>query len=322
MSVLGDRPGAQPLRVPLPAAVGSGRLVVPGLGAGCGLDGPLPSRGLAASDESLPICGPLSARSSWSACCELADRQIGELSGGQQRRAFLARALAQDPEVYLLDEPVTGVDPKTEDDLMALLNDERQRGKTIVASTHDLAGVAEHFTRLLSLNRSLDRRRSSRAGARPERAARDVRRAPDPRRARRRGAAGRRASPARQSLTTDARPAPGAAVAGIHAARAAGVGAGWRVDGDGGDVCGVEGPGVHRRCDRACCVSGRRDRVHAEAADLSGCDRRRAGHRARHRLGQPPGRDSPGYCHRRCLCRRVRRRRAADEHAHRATSAT
>jgi ABC-type Mn2+/Zn2+ transport system ATPase subunit len=53
----------------------------------------------------------------------------------------------------LLDEPVTGVDPTTEDDLMAILSAECSRGKTVLASTHDLAGVAEHFTRLISLNR-------------------------------------------------------------------------------------------------------------------------------------------------------------------------
>ena len=86
---------------------------------------------------------------------DLAQRQIGELSGGQQRRAFVARALAQDPELYLLDEPVTGVDPTTEDDLMAIFAAECRRGKTIMASTHDLAGVAEHFSRLLSLNRTV-----------------------------------------------------------------------------------------------------------------------------------------------------------------------
>ncbi len=83
---------------------------------------------------------------------QLADRQIGELSGGQQRRTFLARALAQDPGLYVLDEPVTGVDVATEDDLMDLLHRESRRGKTVLASTHDLAGVAEHFARLISLN--------------------------------------------------------------------------------------------------------------------------------------------------------------------------
>jgi ABC-type Mn2+/Zn2+ transport system ATPase subunit len=86
---------------------------------------------------------------------DLPRRQIGELSGGQQRRAFVARALAQEPDLYLLDEPVTGVDPTTEDDLMAIFADQCRQGKTVLASTHDLAGVAEHFSRLLSLNRSV-----------------------------------------------------------------------------------------------------------------------------------------------------------------------
>jgi ABC-type Mn2+/Zn2+ transport system ATPase subunit len=85
----------------------------------------------------------------------LADRQIGELSGGQQRRAFVARALAQDPSIYLLDEPVTGVDPATEEELMSILGAEARLGKTVLASTHDLAGVDEHFTRLISLNRTV-----------------------------------------------------------------------------------------------------------------------------------------------------------------------
>jgi ABC-type Mn2+/Zn2+ transport system ATPase subunit len=91
----------------------------------------------------------------WAGIRQLAGRQIGELSGGQQRRAFLARALAQAPDLYLLDEPVTGVDPATEDELMAILADECRAGKSVLASTHDLAGVAEHFTRLLALNRTL-----------------------------------------------------------------------------------------------------------------------------------------------------------------------
>lgn len=85
----------------------------------------------------------------------LADRQVGRLSGGQQRRAFLARALAQDAELYLLDEPVTGVDAATEEELMRELEVERQQGKAIVVSTHDLAGVAEHFTRVICLNETI-----------------------------------------------------------------------------------------------------------------------------------------------------------------------
>jgi ABC-type taurine transport system ATPase subunit len=67
--------------------------------------------------------------------------QIGRLSGGQRRRAFLARAIAAEPELYLLDEPVTGVDVPTQEDLMALLTVEAGAGRTIVATTHDLAAV-------------------------------------------------------------------------------------------------------------------------------------------------------------------------------------
>ncbi len=85
----------------------------------------------------------------------LAGRQVGELSGGQQRRAFLARALVQEPDLYLLDEPVTGVDAATEEELMGILERECRGGKTVIASTHDLAGVAAHFSRLVSLNRTV-----------------------------------------------------------------------------------------------------------------------------------------------------------------------
>jgi manganese/iron transport system ATP-binding protein len=88
----------------------------------------------------------------------MADRaqtQIGSLSGGQRRRAFLARAIAADPELYLLDEPVTGVDVGTQEDLMGVLDDEARRGKTIVATTHDLAAAAHHFDRLIAINRTV-----------------------------------------------------------------------------------------------------------------------------------------------------------------------
>jgi len=86
---------------------------------------------------------------------DLAQRQVGALSGGQRRRVFLARALAAEPDLYLLDEPVTGVDPTTEEDLMRLLEAECQRGKAVLASTHDLAGVVSHFQRVLCLNRAI-----------------------------------------------------------------------------------------------------------------------------------------------------------------------
>jgi ABC-type Mn2+/Zn2+ transport system ATPase subunit len=79
--------------------------------------------------------------------------QIGRLSGGQRRRVFLARAFAADPELYLLDEPVTGIDPTTQEDLMRLLDAEARTGKTVIATTHDLAGAAQHFEEVLAVNR-------------------------------------------------------------------------------------------------------------------------------------------------------------------------
>ena len=81
--------------------------------------------------------------------------QIGRLSGGQRRRVFLARALAADPDLYLLDEPVTGVDATTQEDLMAILNAEAAAGKTVIATTHDLGAAAEHFGMVATVNRRI-----------------------------------------------------------------------------------------------------------------------------------------------------------------------
>jgi manganese/iron transport system ATP-binding protein len=71
----------------------------------------------------------------------VADRQIGQLSGGQKKRVFLARALAQDGRVILLDEPFGGVDVTTQEQIMALLRELRAEGRIILVSTHDLASV-------------------------------------------------------------------------------------------------------------------------------------------------------------------------------------
>lgn len=71
------------------------------------------------------------------------DRQIGELSGGQKKRVFLARALAQEARIILLDEPFTGVDVKTEAAIIALLRELRAGGSTILVSTHNLGSVPE-----------------------------------------------------------------------------------------------------------------------------------------------------------------------------------
>jgi ABC-type Mn2+/Zn2+ transport system ATPase subunit len=84
-----------------------------------------------------------------------ANTQIGELSGGQRRRVFLARALAAQPDVYLLDEPVTGVDATTQEELMDILEAEARRGRTVIATTHDLACAAHRFQRVLAINRSV-----------------------------------------------------------------------------------------------------------------------------------------------------------------------
>lgn len=74
---------------------------------------------------------------------EYRDRQIGELSGGQRKRVFLARALAQNGQVILLDEPFTGVDVQTEDAIIALLRELRDEGRVMLVSTHNLGSVPE-----------------------------------------------------------------------------------------------------------------------------------------------------------------------------------
>jgi manganese transport system ATP-binding protein len=82
-------------------------------------------------------------------------RQIGELSGGQKKRAFLARALAQQGQVILLDEPFTGVDVTTEKNIIDLLIQLRNEGHTILISTHDLASISTFCDRTVLINRTI-----------------------------------------------------------------------------------------------------------------------------------------------------------------------
>ncbi len=84
-----------------------------------------------------------------------AGTRIGKLSGGQVQRALLARVLAQDPHLLLLDEPVSGVDPSTQHAIFAVLEALRDAGKTVVVATHDLNCVIERFDQVLCLNHTL-----------------------------------------------------------------------------------------------------------------------------------------------------------------------
>ena len=83
---------------------------------------------------------------------DLAERQIGQLSGGQQQRTFLARALAQDADLYFLDEPFAGVDAASERAILALLQKLRGDGKTIIVVHHDLRTAPSYFEQVLLLN--------------------------------------------------------------------------------------------------------------------------------------------------------------------------
>jgi len=86
---------------------------------------------------------------------ELRDRQIGELSGGQKKRVFLARALAQQGSVLLLDEPFTGVDVKTENAIIDLLRALRDEGHLILVATHNLGSVPEFCDQVILINRTV-----------------------------------------------------------------------------------------------------------------------------------------------------------------------
>ena len=83
---------------------------------------------------------------------EFADRQISQLSGGQQQRTFLARALVQEADLHLMDEPFAGVDASTEQTIVTLLRTLQARGRTTVVVHHDLQTVSEYFDHVLLLN--------------------------------------------------------------------------------------------------------------------------------------------------------------------------
>jgi len=86
---------------------------------------------------------------------DLEARQIGELSGGQQQRTFLARALAQDGDVYLMDEPFQGVDAATEKAIVSVIHNLRDAGHAVVIVHHDLSTIREYFDTILLINKTV-----------------------------------------------------------------------------------------------------------------------------------------------------------------------
>lgn len=86
---------------------------------------------------------------------DFANRHISELSGGQQQRVFLARALAQNADLYFMDEPLAGIDKKTEKIIIDTLHNLKKQGKTIVVVHHDLNTVSQYFDDVVLLNKVL-----------------------------------------------------------------------------------------------------------------------------------------------------------------------
>ena len=86
---------------------------------------------------------------------EFADRQIGALSGGQLQRVFVARAIVQQADIVILDEPFVGIDMKSEQDIMHVLRQWREAGKTIIVVHHDLNKVHDYFDDLVIMNHGI-----------------------------------------------------------------------------------------------------------------------------------------------------------------------
>jgi ABC-type Mn2+/Zn2+ transport system ATPase subunit len=82
-------------------------------------------------------------------------RQIREISGGEQQRVFLARALIRNPDVLVLDEPTSGVDYNTREKIFGILNDLNMKGMTILVTTHDITGIARRLPWIVCINRNI-----------------------------------------------------------------------------------------------------------------------------------------------------------------------
>jgi zinc/manganese transport system ATP-binding protein len=86
---------------------------------------------------------------------DFSNRQIKELSGGEQKRVFLARALIHNPEILILDEPTSGLDKTTKDNFLQILKNLNWKGMTIIITTHDIDGVAKKLPWVVCLNKSI-----------------------------------------------------------------------------------------------------------------------------------------------------------------------
>lgn len=83
------------------------------------------------------------------------DRQISELSGGQRQRVFIARAIAQDADIYFMDEPLAGVDKVTEKVIFDFMKDSQMKGKTSIVVHHDLNTIEKYFDHIIILNKKV-----------------------------------------------------------------------------------------------------------------------------------------------------------------------